>query len=528
MRRQLVVGLAGLCLVSSPPCAAGGDGVPDAAGAPTTAPALLRESVERLGTDLAVDLDRLKQTLTQAPVAPGAPPPPAAPAPAAETLELTLEKSLEIALKKNLPIRIDEFTRQALETEIARARAAFHPTVGLAYIQSRSREFPRAARSTVINTTDVSPRITTRLPTGGTLDLIGDVLRTEDSTKPETYGSAATLTLTQPLLRGGRFYVATRPIQDARFDVKIQGEQLRAQILRVTASTKSAYYNLLLAERIIEATESALQRDKLLIESSEALFKAGLVTRRDVLSAAISQAKDQARLVGAQGDLELARNTLAEILGLPIGTAFALLDREIGFRAIPLDLESWLARALKERPEVRAIQEAMGKSELNVRVARNALLPQLDFVASYGRAHERPVLADSLHLDGYAWSAGLVLTFPLGNVAARSALTRAEIEHTRLQHEREQVQRLIEVEVRTAVVKLRKSLDEMKAQTVVFEQAKEKLEVAKARFALGLATNLDITDAQEDILNAETDLLRALVDYNVGLAELESSIAGSI
>jgi outer membrane protein TolC len=54
------------------------------------------------------------------------------------------------------------------------------------------------------------------------------------------------------------------------------------------------------------------------------------------------------------------------------------------------------------------------------------------------------------------------------------------------------------------------------------------MEVAKGRFSLGLATNLDIIDAQEDLLDAETDLLQAVVDYNIGIAELEASIAGSL
>jgi outer membrane protein TolC len=528
MRRPLVVGLAVLSFVSSTSPAAGGEGLP---GRPQEAPASpppLREAIVGLGTSFTFDVDRLKQSLAPTQLGQTTEPPAPTPPPAGEKVELTLEQSLEISLSRNLSIRIEGLSKDASETDIARTRAAFHPEAGLSLFRSREREFPLAAKSIELNTTQVTPFIRTRLPTGGTLALIGDVARNEPTPGNDTYGSEVALLLVQPLLRGGRVYVATRPIRDAEFDSNIQAARLRAQILRVTASTKSAYYNLVLAERIIEATQAALQRDKLLIESSEALFKAGLVTKRDVLSAAISQAKDQVRLIGAQGDLELARHALADVLGLPIGTAFALLDREIGFQPIPLDQENWITRALRQRPEIREFREALSKSELNVRVARNALLPQLDFVASYGRAHERPGLGSSLHLDGYAWSAGLVLSFPLGNVAAKSALTRAEIEHVRLQHGLQQQQRLVELEVRAAVIKLRTSLDRMKALTIVFEQAKEKLEVAKARFALGLATNLDITDAQEDMLNAETDLLRALVDYNVGLAELEGSIAGSI
>jgi outer membrane protein TolC len=165
---------------------------------------------------------------------------------------------------------------------------------------------------------------------------------------------------------------------------------------------------------------------------------------------------------------------------------------------------------------------------LNIRVARNTLLPQLDLAASYGRNQTATSFRGSLDFNGDGWSAGLVLSFPIGNVAARSALTQAEIERARGEEELLQTKRQIELEVRASAIKLRKSLERMKALTVAIEQTKGKLEVGRAQFALGLATNLDITDAQQVLLAAETDLLAAIIDYNIGLAELEARIAGPL
>jgi OMF family outer membrane factor len=113
-------------------------------------------------------------------------------------------------------------------------------------------------------------------------------------------------------------------------------------------------------------------------------------------------------------------------------------------------------------------------------------------------------------------------------VAARSALTRAELEQKRLQQELVHLKRQIELDVRTAVIKLRRSVERMRVLRVGIEQVQGKLEVAQGRFALGEASNLDITDAQQDLLEAQTDLLTATADYNIGLAELEASIAGPI
>ena len=126
------------------------------------------------------------------------------------------------------------------------------------------------------------------------------------------------------------------------------------------------------------------------------------------------------------------------------------------------------------------------------------------------------------------WSAGLAFSVPIGNVAAKSDLIRAKREHALLQHQLLQTQRQIELEVRANVIRLSRSLERIKPITVEIEQAKGKLEIARARFALGETTNLDITDAQEDLLEAEIDLLEAIVDYKIALAELEASIAGPL
>jgi outer membrane protein TolC len=122
----------------------------------------------------------------------------------------------------------------------------------------------------------------------------------------------------------------------------------------------------------------------------------------------------------------------------------------------------------------------------------------------------------------------MVFSIPLGNVAAKSALSRAGIERARLQQELLERKRQVEQEVRAAVIKLRKSSERMKPLSMIVEQARGKLEVARGRFTLGLATNLDIINAQDDLLDAETDLLKSVVDYNIGIAELEASTAGPL
>jgi outer membrane protein len=444
--------------------------------------------------------------------------------------ELTLQESVDIALRSNLSIHIAELTRDALETEIPKAKALFHPTVGFGLNVSGERSFPEQSPIRELNSQTATPFISTRVPTGTTLLLSSELGRDETSPAKFTteYGSGITLSVIQPLLRGGRVYVVTKPIKDAEFDLRVEEARLRAEILRVTAATKSLYYTVILTEKVIELIQGAIERDKTLIEASQALLDAGLVTKRDVFSAEISHAKDLAKLVNAQANLESARNAFLGILGLPIGQEVRLVEKEIGFQPIPIDTEKWIVTAIENRPEIMEVDERLNKSLLDIKVAKNLTLPQVDVVGSYGRSQIGSSFGRSLDFQGHGWEAGVIFSLPLGNVAAKSTLSRAGIEQERLQQELLLRKRQVEQEVRAAAIKLRSSSERMKARSMIVEQARGKMEVSRGRFALGLATNLDIIDAQEDLLDAETDLLQSVVDYNIGIAELEASIAGSL
>jgi outer membrane protein TolC len=477
----------------------------------------------------ALDLDQIKQTLDQFRVHQEKEVPEPQPQPPGERMELTLQRSLEIALMHNLRIQIAKLTRDAVQTEIPRAKAKFHPIVGVSFIGSGEESSSADEIDSESNDLNVTAFISEEVPTGARLTLSGDLTGQEETrveTLPRRFRSDLLISVVQPLLQGGWIVVTTRRIRDAAFDLRIEEARLRADILRVTANTKSAYYTMLLAEKIIEVTAEAVQRDQTLVEASQALFKAGLVTKRDVFSAEIILAQDSARLVSAQADLESAKNILLDVLGLPFATTVLLLDKDISFQPVSLALDMWITTAIEHRPEILEIEEELGKSWLNIRVEKNALLPRLDLVASYERFQGDSTLGEAFDFSGEGWSAGLVFSVPIGNVAAKSTLARAEIEHARLQQRLVQTKRQIELEVRAAVIKLSRSLERMKVLIAGVEQAQGKLEFAKARFVLGLATNLDITDVQEDLLDAETDLLSAIVGYNIGLAELEARIAG--
>ena len=456
---------------------------------------------------------------------------------------LDLGQAIELALRHNLDLQIATLDRDVFEREVPAAKAFFHPTPGYTFL---------ARDSTIPHPLDVpsdpNQPVTTgsgtdhnesqsgigfvrqELPTGGVVTLGIDVLRDagDDYGGRDKWEGGASGVVRQPLMRGGRIYVATRPIRDAEYNLGIFESRLKVQVLDVVARTKEAYYQTIVGEQLIAVTQQAIERDRRLIEASEALFRAGRASRRDIVSAQIRLSKDLSDLAKRTARMEVAELALRDVLGLSVGETLMPAETTIPFRPVEIRTVEWVEHALANRPEIQEVLYRIDQSELAVRVAGNFVLPKLDLVGSLRRHDFATSSGRVWGFPSQTWSAGFEFEIPFGNVAARERLQSAQLLYARVQRELERTRRLIELQVRGEEVSLRENLGICEAETAKVEQAREKLEIAQVRYSRGLANNLDVTDAQGDLVDAETDLLSASADYTSGLARLEARIAGPL
>ena len=506
-----------------------------AAGLAVAASAAAERAPElRSGSAAEIDTQALRDALAATRAAPGAVPP-------VPGMPIGIEEAIRIALEHNLPLQIAALDRDIAEREVPARRAFFHPTPGYTFVATDVRvENPLdVPDSGPITQTPGSSKGSTRLnrgfvhqqlPTGALVTVGADLLKEsgDDFNGGKVYEGGGQIELRQPLMRGGRIYVATAPIKDAQYTLGIFESQLRAQILQVTASAKQSYYNTVLGQRLIEVSEQAIQRDHQLIEASHALFNAGRASQRDIVSAELQLSKDLSSLARRREELDLADLSLRDVLGLPISDDVGPAETTIPFDPVELRLDEWIESALAKLPEIQLILYRLDQSELAVRVAQNTVLPKLDLVGTYRLNDFDTAAARSLGFNSHSWIAGVEFEIPFGNVAARERLREFVLQNARIERELESQKRTIELEVRTEEAGLRKNLAELEAQTDKVEQARTKLEIARVRYQRGIADNFDVTDAQTDLVEAESDLLAALVDYNNGLARLEASIGGPL
>lgn len=438
---------------------------------------------------------------------------------------LSLDDCIQIALQRNVGLSIARRTRDAARTEIGAAYGTFLPELTV----SATRTSQETIAGTVVEDTESSGSATlsTTLPLGTTLEAGYEYAKTGADRLP---GEGPRFSVTQPLLRRAGWRTTTSGVRDAYLAADAEEVALRATVLQVIYEVKASYYEILRRRRLIDVNRQAVQRDDELVAFSRAKLEAQLATQRDVLSAEIIQAQDRARLVSAEAEYQAALDAMSNILGLRIAREITVPDTDLGLAPLGLDAEAWIARALRDNPEVQRARLELERDDLARDVAGNARLPQLDLQMAYddlqANVTEGSVLGPRDRTR--TWQGTLTLSYPLFNKAPGNNYRRARLEYESSRRLVVEVERQLTLEVRDAVRNLQRITDRISILERNIEGARAKVEFATVNFQLGRASNLDITDAQKDLLDAETDHVNELVNYRVEAARLEQLLGGAL
>jgi outer membrane protein TolC len=279
------------------------------------------------------------------------------------------------------------------------------------------------------------------------------------------------------------------------------------------------YLEAVAAESRVESTHAQLDTAKALLQQAQDLKANGIVAGIDVLRSQVQVQVQQQRVIAAENGYQKSLLQLARAVGIPIGQPLTLTDK-IPYAPTPeLTLADALQRAYSTRPDYLAAESRVRAAEASARAASAALLPSLQVDANYGVIGQTPTEA----LRTYALIASVkVPLFDAGSTRAR------RIQQTALLRQREaelnDFHGRVEYEVRSAFLDVKAATEQLEAARTNQELATEELQQARDRFAAGVASNLEVTQAQETVAAASETYIAALYTHNLAKATLARSL----
>lgn len=391
---------------------------------------------------------------------------------------LTLQQCIDIALKNHPALNAASGTIRQSESKIGQARAGYFPQITFQSGYSR------------IGPADTSLR-----------------------SDPYNHYSN-TLNLNQTIFDFGKTYTRVQ-IQS------LQKESAEADFQNVTASiilgVKQSYYSFLKAKMSETVAVETMNQFQQHFDVAKAFFETGKSSKIDVTSAEVNLSNARIQLISAQNALRIALVTLKQAMGVisapeyDVKEEFLVAQEDISFEAA-------LSQAYENRPEILSTTSKKYALEKSIDLIRRDYLPVLSGNAAYGYTGEDTSMDKS-------WNVGVALTFPLfTGLSTKYAVDEAKANLEVAQANEESLRQQIYLEVQSAWLNRREAFERIEAGKTIVRQAEETLELARGRYATGVGSSIEITDALIKRYNAKMTYITALTDFNIAQASLEKAI----
>jgi outer membrane protein len=401
------------------------------------------------------------------------------PATVAAQQTLTLQKCLELAYANNQSLKAATKGIAVAQADVDKAKGAFIPTLDYEfdYNQSDKERYSK------------------------------------DSNKQFSGGVSASY----PLYTGGQLQNAYKY---AQLQLELAKEKERSAKQDLTFNVKSAYNQVWLAEKQVQVTKASYENMARHAEQVQKVYNVGNTSKFELLRAQVNRDNQRPAVIKAQNGVEVSKLALATLIGLPKATEVGLAFEPDKAKLPELTdnkLETVLATAYANRSDLKQLQLNATLAEINVALSAANLKPNVSVNGGYQGA------GDELGPD--SWNKYWLLTLKVqGNLYKCTtkpdiASAKSKVEVVKFQES--SLKDSIRQDVDQVLHSIKENYETVKATEASIDLAKESLRLTDVRFQAGMATIMDVMDAQLALDKALTGYYESLTAYLTALAKLE-------
>ena len=405
-------------------------------------------------------------------------------------LKLSLRDAIQAAVDNNVNVRLLKERIAAAQAQANTSLGALLPNVG-GYLNGRNQTVNLAAFGLPSN----------RLAGLGLTRSVTDPF--------EVYDARATLVqniFSLSLIQRWRA---------AKTGVDVAGLEAEVTKRDVMAMVGLLYIEALRADEAVKARQADIELAQQLFKLARDRRAAGVATGLDVTREEVQLENERQRWLVAQNEQESARLNLIRALGIGFEVRLTLTDELKFIPPQPFRTEEALMAAREQRVELRAQESRQKLAALSLSAVTSERIPSLSLNGDYGWIGLKP--EDALATR----SIGLFFSIPIFDGGQREgriseSQSRVRQESIRMKDVSDQVT----LEVRNALLTLESSTQQVAVSEKGLELALKELTFAKDRFAAGLTTNIEVTNAQTSVARARDNQIEALFRFNASRINL--------
>jgi len=400
---------------------------------------------------------------------------------------LTLQQAEAIALKNNPQITVGKLRALVAQQFVREARSALLPTANISLTAVDSNPGGRIAAG-ALNNPAVFPR------------------------------AAGGVSVSQLVTDFGR---TTNLLSSSEFGAKAEDQNAAATRADILLVVDQAFYNSLETKALVTVALETVRARQTLVDKIQALTDAKLKSQIDLSFSNVELARAKLLLLESQNNYEISLASLSAILGYPDEQNFQLVEDTSPITQPDLDIAPLIQKALLQRPEIKALQFEVESAQKFAGAEHDLWRPTVDALGVVGQAPVR-----DNNIPSWYGAVGVNINIPvfngfLYNARAKVADLQTEADRQKLLDARNNIAR----DVRNAWQDSRRAFERLSVTQQLREQASLALDLAQARYNLGLGSIVEFTQAELQKTEADIEDTDAKYQYRLTQIVLTFTIA---
>lgn len=297
-------------------------------------------------------------------------------------------------------------------------------------------------------------------------------------------------------------------VKSSDLHAQAQQEAVVTSQTDVLLEVDRAYFAVLKAQAVLQVAQETVRDRQVVADQISTMAQNQLKSDLDVSFANVDLSQARLLLIQAQNDLQVSFAGLSTALGYADQQSFMLIDTPLP-PAPPMDLSSLIQQAMQNRPELIGQRLDVNSAQSYATAERDLNFPTISAVGAAGLTpyHQAGI-------DGRYAAAGFNVNIPIFNGHLYGALRseakfRAQAQEQRFRDLQDQIVR----DVRTAWLEANSGFQRLSVTDQLLSQATQALNLAQARYNLGLSSIVELSQAQLNLTQAQIADASAKYDY---------------
>lgn len=477
-------------------------------------------------------------------------------------LELSLRAFLDLVMANNTDIEIQRLSVETYRNQIVRATGIFDPLLFASFSATRTQAPANDALAGAAALNSLSQptlfRFSQLTPTGATYNASFTAAKSSTNSAFALFNpslnAGLNVNFAQPLLRGRGSFVTKLPITIAKSRLRAAEYGVEDQVLQLVVAADTAYWDVVQARESVRVQEQALALADQSLKRSQRELELGAISPLDIYQPQAVYANAEIQLTQARFRLAQVEDALRRQIGVDLDPEVRklpiLLTESIAPPAeTPMDKEALVDKAMQMRPDLKSARQNIDADELNLRLTKDALRPNLSLTGQYGASGRGGPFTrrsnifngdgttntivsvipggfndalDQLFGFGYpVYGFGLTLNLPIRDRRAAADYSDAVVNRRLDALKVRTTEQTVRLNVLNAISQVENTKAGVDLAKVALDLAQKRADAEQKKYDLGTTTIFFLLDAQTSLTQSQSNLVNQSVNYRKALTNLQ-------